>query len=111
VHCVNEIEMSYRTEHSRQVWASTEARAVGHGGIAVVAPATGIAESPIRRGLRDLDAREALAAVRGPRLGGGLKRATETAPPCCATLDAWGSRRHRPIPSRHCAGRARVRGR
>ena len=48
------------TERSRRVWAATEARAIGYGGIAAVARATGIAESTIQRGLRDLDAREPL---------------------------------------------------
>src|SRR6267378_598847 len=66
------------TERSRRVWAATEARAIGYGGIALVARVTGIAESTIQRGLRDLDAREPLPAARSRRPGGGRKRATET---------------------------------
>ena len=45
------------TERSRRVWAATEAQAIGYGGIALVARATGMAESTIQRGLRDLLAR------------------------------------------------------
>jgi hypothetical protein len=55
------------TERSRRVWAATEARAIGYGGIAVVARATGIAESTIQRVLRDLDR----AAAGGPQSPAG----------------------------------------
>ena len=76
------------TERSRRVWAATEARALGYGGIAVVARATGLAESTIQRGLRDLDTREPLPAARSRRPGGGRKRATETDPTLLRDLDA-----------------------
>ena len=39
------------TERSRRVWATTEAQAIGYGGITQVARATGIAASTIQRGL------------------------------------------------------------
>ncbi len=42
-------------ERSRRLWAATEALAIGHGGIKAVAKATGIGESTIRIGKRDLD--------------------------------------------------------
>ena len=42
-------------ERSRRLWAATEALAIGHGGIKAVARATGIGESTIRIGKRDLD--------------------------------------------------------
>src|SRR5262245_52513150 len=76
------------TERSRRVWAATEARAIGYGGIAAVARATGIAESTIQRGLYDLDARESLPAARNRRPGGGRKRATDTDPTLLRDLDA-----------------------
>ena len=41
-------------ERERRLLAATEARAVGYGGIAAVARATGIAVSTIGRGLREL---------------------------------------------------------
>jgi hypothetical protein len=65
------------TERSRRIWAATEARAIGYGGIAVVARATGLAESTIQRGLQDLGAREPLPADRSRRPGGGRKRVTD----------------------------------
>lgn len=42
------------TERARRLWAATEARAAGRGGITVVARATGIGYSTIRRGLQEL---------------------------------------------------------
>ena len=41
-------------ERARRVWAATEARSLGHGGVATVARATGLAESTIRLGKQAL---------------------------------------------------------
>ena len=41
-------------ERSRRLWAASEASALGHGGVAAVARATGLAESTIRAGRREL---------------------------------------------------------
>jgi hypothetical protein len=41
-------------ERGRCVWAATEALSLGHGGVAAVARATGLAESTIRLGKREL---------------------------------------------------------
>jgi transposase len=73
------VEAKYRslapvlTERSRRLWAATEAKALGHGGIALVERATGISRSTIQRGMRELDAGEALALGpdRARRPGGG----------------------------------------
>jgi hypothetical protein len=51
------------TERSRRIWAATEARALGRGGVALVQQATGMAETTIRRGLRELDADVALGGA------------------------------------------------
>ena len=76
------------TERSRRVWAATEAQAIGYGGIALVARATGMAESTIQRGLRDLQVRRPLPPSRSRRAGGGRKRATVTDPTLLRDLDA-----------------------
>jgi len=65
------------TERSRRVWAATEARVLGHGGIGLVERATGISRSTIQRGLRELEAGETLEPDRTRRPGGGRKRAVE----------------------------------
>ena len=48
-------------ERGRRLFAATEARAAGYGGIVAVWRATGIAPSTIWRGLRELDEAEPLA--------------------------------------------------
>ena len=59
------------TEGSRRVRAATEARAIGHGGIALVERATGISRSTIQRGNRELESGETLAPERTRKAGGG----------------------------------------
>ncbi len=64
-------------ERERRLFAATQVRALGHGGLAAVARATGIARSTIGRGLKELDAGTALdQRVRRP--GGGRKRLSDT---------------------------------
>jgi transposase len=77
------------TERSRRLWAATEARALGHGGIAAVERATGISRSTIERGMRQLESDdEPLSPVRTRRPGGGRKRATDKDAMLTADLDA-----------------------
>jgi len=49
-----ELLQSELDERSRRLWAATEAIAIGHGGVKTVARATGIAESTIRIGKKEL---------------------------------------------------------
>jgi hypothetical protein len=63
------------TERSRRLWAATEARALGHGGIATVEQATGLSRSTISRGIRELESGELMSPERTRRPGGGRKRA------------------------------------
>jgi transposase len=77
-------------EAASRVWAALEARALGHGGIACVARATGLARGTIVAGLRDLDdpeqlARLAAGQVRRP--GGGRKPVTVNQPELVAALE------------------------
>jgi hypothetical protein len=76
------------TERSRRLWAATEAQAIGYGGIAVTARATGLAESTIQRGLRDLRARVPVPSGRSRRAGGGRKRTTAVDRTLLRDLDA-----------------------
>ena len=62
------------SERMRRLWAGTEARALGRGGIAVVARATGLARNTVVRGLKELDADSPLDAARVRRAGAGRKR-------------------------------------
>ena len=65
------------TERSRRLWAATEARALGHGGIAMVERATGISRSTIVRGIQETKGGATLGPDRTRRPGGGRKKATD----------------------------------
>jgi transposase len=75
------------TERARRIWAATEARAAGRGGITGVARATGISASTIQRGLHELDAKGRLAPGRIRRPGGGRKRTVDKDPTLVADLE------------------------
>ena len=64
-------------ERQRRLWAASEARAAGRGGLAATARATGLSQETIRKGMRELAAGERLAPGRVRRPGGGRKRVTE----------------------------------
>jgi len=76
------------TERSRRLWAASEARALGHGGIDVVERATGIARATIQRGLRELETGTSVPPGRTRRLGGGRKSATVLDATLLRDLDA-----------------------
>jgi len=75
-------------ERHRRLWAGTEARALGRGGIALVARATGLARNTIVRGLAELAQRRPLSPARVRRRGGGRKRASALAPGLTTALEA-----------------------
>jgi len=67
---------SILNERARRLWAASEARELGWGGIAVVQTATGISHSTIRKGIRQLTEQsksEPLPVERSRRKGGGRK--------------------------------------
>lgn len=74
-------------ERGRRLFAAAEARAAGHGGIAAVSRATGIAASTIGRGLAELDDPTPLDPDRVRRRGGGRKALTETDPQLVRDLE------------------------
>jgi hypothetical protein len=53
-------------ESAQRLWAALEARALGHGGISLVAGATGLAHKTIRRGLEELQQQECTPATALP---------------------------------------------
>ncbi|MFV0334423.1 MAG: ISAzo13 family transposase [Tropicimonas sp.] len=59
------LDGSKRDERGRRIFAASEARAAGYGGVVAVSEITGLARSTIGRGLKDLD---------GPRLRGRVRR-------------------------------------
>ena len=67
-------------ERQRRLWAASEARAAGRGGITATARATGIAIDTIRKGIAELETGERLQAGRVRRRGGGRKSLRERDP-------------------------------
>ncbi len=80
-------------ERMRREWAATEALALGRGGNAIVARATGVAPSTIVRGIRELLERTSggvppLARSRVRRPGAGRKKETDKDPTLLADLES-----------------------
>ena len=79
------------TERGRRRWAASEALELGHGGITVVAQATGLGERTIRRGCQELRHEQAPASLAGRRMrhpGGGRKPLQTHAPALASALAA-----------------------
>ena len=74
-------------ERARRRWAAVEARALGRGGVAAVAAATGMSDRTIRNGLKELDDPAAPAANRQRKSGGGRKPQSATQPGLQAALE------------------------
>ena len=62
-------------EHTRRIWAATEAGSIGYGGISLVARATGISRRAILVGRREIKEGNILPEGRVRRAGGGRKSA------------------------------------
>lgn len=77
-------------ERARRLWAATEARAIGRGGVSRVSEATGLSRITIRAGLSELHStlsahEEVAERIRRP--GGGRKPLTEHAPKLLRALE------------------------
>src|SRR3954471_101408 len=77
--------LAHLDERSKRIFAATEARTAGYGGVAAVSRATGIAASTIGRGLAELSATDQLGPWRVRRAGGG-KRLVDKDPTLLADL-------------------------
>lgn len=73
-------------ERSRRLWAGTEARALGYGGVSAVARATGMSRNTVAAGLRDLDAND-IDPARVRRAGAGRKTRAEEQPDLLNALE------------------------
>ena len=72
-----EADGSKRDERGRRLYAASETRAAGWGGLSAVSSITGLARSTTGRGLKDLDA-PPLSPFQVRREGGGPRSLTET---------------------------------
>lgn len=74
-------------ERGRRRWAAVEARALGRGGIALVATAIGMSDRTIRTGFQELAAAEPVPAYRQRREGAGRKSYRVEQPGLLGALD------------------------
>jgi len=80
----------FMSERLRRHWAATEAKALGHGGIAVVTEATGLSRNTIVRGMAELAGPHELSVpspTRSRQSGGGRKSVLETDPTVLQDLE------------------------
>ncbi|MGH7128887.1 MAG: ISAzo13 family transposase, partial [Planctomycetaceae bacterium] len=107
-------------ERQRRLWAASEARAAGRGGIAATARATGISVPTIRKGIAELEAGEHLTAGRVRKPGGGRHALVDLDPTLLEDLEALVEAGRRGDPEsllmwtsksvRHLAGALREQG-
>src|ERR1035438_3029587 len=75
-------------ERQRRLWAASEARSHGRGGIAAVVRATGISKNTVVRGIAEVRAGTRLSAGRVRAPGAGRTRLTESDPGLVGALEA-----------------------
>jgi hypothetical protein len=68
--------LPYLNEKTRRLWAATEAKALGRGGLTLVFQATGLRINTIKAGINDLLTKD-IPSERIRRPGGGRKKLTE----------------------------------
>src|SRR4051794_24472528 len=81
----------YLDERRRRLWAATEAQALGRGGVALVATATGLQRNTIRAGVRERETPGMVPLVSAQRVrapGGGRKPVTTEDPTLLHDLEA-----------------------
>ena len=75
-------------ERQRRLWAASEARALGYGGISLVAKATGVSRRAIHDALTELATADTLPAGKVRRHGAGRKALTHRQDGLAAALEA-----------------------
>ncbi|GHU51323.1 hypothetical protein FACS1894200_11390 [Spirochaetia bacterium] len=72
------IEAKWLDDHldkrAKRVWAATEARSLGRGGISRVSEATGLARSTIQTGLREINSPQTVAPMNQIRRSGAGRK-------------------------------------
>ena len=82
-----EVLLPHLNERQQRLALATEARLLGHGGLAAVAAAAGVSPTTVRRGISELDAGEEPFSVgRSRRPGGGRKAVTAHDPDLVTSL-------------------------
>ena len=74
-------------ERQRRLWAASEARAAGRGGIVGTARATGMAVDTVRKGIGELERGESIGVGRVRKPGGGRRPLSEADPKLLIDLE------------------------
>src|SRR5580693_9663473 len=76
-------------ERGRRLWAAAEAKYLPHGGVSIVAEATGMSRTTIHAGMKELEAEErgGIPPGRSRKSGGGRKPVTHHSPDILEALD------------------------
>jgi hypothetical protein len=74
------IWMYLTDERQKRIWAATEARELGHGGLKVLSDITGLTDATITKGMKELSHPEDVDLTRIRKPGGGRKPVTEKYP-------------------------------
>ena len=95
-------------ERMRRQWAAIEAYSYGLGGIGVVAQATGLSPTTIRKGVAEVTSRaahpEAPVSLRIRQKGGGRKSKTVNDPNWSKSWHGWLNLSRAVTRNRRCAG-------
>lgn len=75
-------------ERGRRLFAATEAKVIGYGGISALSKITGLPRSSIARGISELSSEPRLESGRIRRSGAGRKRKSEVLPSLVSDLEA-----------------------
>lgn len=78
----------YLNERGRRVWAATEARSLGRGGVALVSKALGMSNATVVKGLKEIDNLSTIDKTRVRKAGGGRKSIKVQNPQLLKDLDA-----------------------
>ena len=74
-------------ERQPRLWAASEARSAGRGGVAATARATGISVPTIRKGIAELESGERLQSGRVRKAGGGRRSLADADPTLLKDLE------------------------
>ena len=78
---------AHLNERTRRIWAATEAKMLGYGGVSILSEVTGLSRTTIHTGLKDLN-QKSIDVDKVRKTGGGRKKITETDQTILTDLEA-----------------------
>ena len=97
-------------ERQRRLWAAGEALCLGHGGVSIVARATGLSRPTIISGMQELESNNRLSETAFVVLAADARRVTRRNRICCLRLMPSSNRPPKAIRCRRSGGRQKVPG-